>query len=73
MPAGPLAAANEIDAFDEPARRGEDQCPRQVGRRFREHPRRVGHENPAHLGRHEVDVVVAHGAIRDDPQSRKVL
>src|SRR6266704_2124846 len=73
VPAGPLAAPHEIDAFDEPTGQGEDQRPRQVGGRFREHAGSVGDENPTHLGGHEIDIVVTDGAVRDDPKSGHVF
>src|SRR5882762_1403698 len=73
MPAGPLAAANQLDAFDEPARRGENQRPRQIGGRLSENAWGVRDKHLAHLGRDEIDVVVAHSDIRDDAEIGKVL
>src|ERR1041385_1469194 len=73
MPARPLAATHEIDAFAEAARRRENQRPREIGGGFREHAGRVCDQHAAHLGGDEIDVVVADGAVRDDAELREIL
>ncbi len=49
---------------------GQNQCPGQVGRGLGQDSRRVGHEDAPFVRGRKVDVVVADGAVGDDPQAR---
>ena len=67
-PAGPLAAAHQALTFAEPARNPQDQRPRQIGCRSRQHIGCVGDDDTALACRRDVDVVVANGNVGDDLQ-----
>ncbi len=67
-PAGPASASNEPIAFDDAPRRGEDQSPGQIGGRIRQHIRRIRDNQSASVGGIQVDVVIAHGVVGQNPQ-----
>ena len=64
-----LLPADQPLALREAPRDHEDQRHREVGRGVDEHARRVGGDHAARPARLDVDVVVAHGDVRDDPQA----
>ena len=65
-PAGPFAVVGQcVGAFDQPARHGENQPHRHVGRVFGQHVRRVGDGDAFLAGRSDVDVVDAVAEIGD--------
>ena len=70
VPAPAGAAADHALALAEPARDHQDQRHRDVGRGVGEHARRVRDEHAARRAGGHVDVVVAHGDVRDDAQLR---
>ena len=60
--------AHEPVALTDAARRGEDECPRELRGRVGEHVGSVGDDHTARGRGGNVDVVVAHGKVRDDPE-----
>ena len=60
------APADEAVALGDPAQQREHQADGELGRRAREHVRRVRDDDPARRGRLEVDVVHADRVVRDD-------
>ncbi len=71
LPPVPGAGPREGLALAQPARDGEDQGEREVGRRVREDVRRVRDEDPAGPARREVHVVDADGVARDEADPRR--
>ncbi len=70
VPAPAGATADHALALAEPAHDHQDQRHRDVGRGVGEHAGRIGDEHPAGGAGGDVDVVVAHGDVRDDAQLR---
>src|SRR6266702_1062327 len=73
MPAGPLAALHELGAGHHAPRAGEDERPRQIGRRVGEDVGRVGDLDAAQLGGDDVHIVVPHGSVGDDLELGELL
>ena len=69
-PSGPLTAAHETVAFNHAACRRQDQCPRQIRRRIREHVRCIGDDNPLLPCGVDIDVVVADGIVGHNLETR---
>ena len=67
-PALPAASPHQPLAFRQPPRHRQNQRPREFRGRLREHVRCVRDDDPARLRGGDVDVVVAHGDVRDDFQ-----
>ena len=63
--------ADEAIALGDPPRRGEDQPPRQLGRRLGQDVGRVRHHDPARSRRRHVDVVVPDRDVRHDRELRR--
>ena len=71
IPREPFAGARERIGFDDAARDGEQQRPRQVSRGFVENAGRVGARDLAAAERGEVEIVIADGDVGDDAQARR--
>ena len=65
-----VAAPERTVALDDAPQEGECEPDRVLGRRVREHARRVRDDDPALANRREVDVVEAHRVVRDDAELR---